>query len=285
MLSSTPRVHPGEILAPVPSHRKLLLFQSLSVPRYSILASRSLEAPVHLFENSLPGGGDPTGSALGEPMSDAPQNNSSAKWTSTQVLIQAAICLVIGFALGHLLRGSQGAASVKAAKAQTTDSSTAGVAQVTPEQLKHMADKQAEPLLAQLQSKPNDPELLAKLGLTYYASHNFMEASEYYKRSVAVKDDAAVRIELGRAYYYAGASDRALAEFERAAKMDPKNANALYNIGMIKWQRNFDPDGAVLAWRQMLKSNPNHPRRAEVEQLIARAKRHRDVKQHGNTRE
>jgi len=142
-----------------------------------------------------------------------------------------------------------------------------------------MADKQAQPLLTQLQSTPNDPELLAKLGRIYYVTQNFKEASTYFKRSVDTKDDVIVRTELGRAYYYGGDPDDALTEFENVLKSDPDNANALFNVGMVKWQSKADVDAALAAWQQILKKYPNHPRRAEVEQLIARAKQHRAVKQ------
>ena len=141
-----------------------------------------------------------------------------------------------------------------------------------------MADKQAQPLLAQLKSTPDDPQLLAKLGHIYYVTQNYNQASTYYKRSVDIRDDVLVRTELGRAYYYGGAPDSALAEFEKVLKSDPNNANAMFNVGLVKWQSKSDVDGAVAAWQQMLKKYPNHPRRAEVELLIARATQQRAAK-------
>jgi cytochrome c-type biogenesis protein CcmH/NrfG len=141
-----------------------------------------------------------------------------------------------------------------------------------------MADKRAEPLLAELKTKPDDPVLLAKVGNIYFATRNYSEACTYYQRSVDLKDDPALRVELGRAYFYAGNADSALGQFERVLKTDPANANAMFNIGMIKWQSKFDPDGAIAAWQQILKKHPNHPRRAEVEKLIARARQHRNLK-------
>jgi cytochrome c-type biogenesis protein CcmH/NrfG len=214
-------------------------------------------------------------------MSSTSNANSTANWTSSHALIQAAICLVLGLLLGFFIRGSRTAVStpVAAGTAQPASGSVADAAKVTPDQLKHMADKQAQPLLAQLHSTPNDPELLAKLGYVYYATRGFKEASEYYKRSVDIKDDVVVRTELGRAYYYAGDPDKALAEFVTVLKVDPNNANAMYNIGLIKWQRDSDANGAVAVWKEMLKKNPNHPRRAEVEELIARAKQHSTLKE------
>jgi len=166
---------------------------------------------------------------------------------------------------------------VPAGNPQRSTASLPRVGQVTQDRRKLMADKQAQTLLAQLQSKPNDPELLAKLGYIYYLTQNYREASTYYKRSVDLKDAVVVRTELGRAYYYAGDPDSALAEFEKVLKGDPDNANALFNVGMVKWQSKSDVDGAVAAWQEILTKNPNHPRRAEVEQLIVRAKQQRAV--------
>ena len=197
------------------------------------------------------------------------------------VLILAGFCLILAVTLGFLIWKPR--VPVSAPTRAGNPSLPAGVlprvGQVTPDQLKSMADKQAQPLLAQLQSKPSNPELLAKLGYIYYRTQNYREAATYYKRSVDLKDDVIVRTELGRAYFYAGDPDSALAEFEKVLKSDPGNANALFNVGMVKWQIKSDVDGAVAAWQQILKNNPQHPRRTEVEQLIARAMQHRAMQQ------
>lgn len=209
---------------------------------------------------------------------DQPENSPAPQWTSRQAWTQAAICLVLGVALGFLARGSGASAARRAASAaKPSPPNATGVAQVTPDQLRHMADKKAEPLLAQLRAEPANPELLVKLGYIYYATQNYGEAAAYYKRAAEVKDDPVVRTELGRSYYYAGQPEKALAEFEHVLKLDPDNANALYNVGMIKWQNNFDINGAIAAWQQILRKHPNHPRRSELEQLIARARQHRSL--------
>ena len=204
-----------------------------------------------------------------------------SRWTVRHVLIWAGIPLALAVALGIFVRRSEVATPVRAAAGDLhrPPNSMARAAHVTPDRLRYMADKQAEPLLAQWQSKPDNPELLSKLGYIYYATQNYREASRYYQRSVDMRDDAVIRTELGRAYYYAGDPDRALAEFERVLKSDPGNANALFNVGMVKWQSKSDVEGALAAWQQILKKNPDHPRRAEVELLIARAKQDRAVKE------
>ena len=205
----------------------------------------------------------------------ATTNSARPEWSSKQVLIQAAVCLLLGVAAGYFLRGPRAISPAAPANAAAQPASAAsGPVQVTPEQLQHMAQKQAEPLLAELQSKPNDPQILARLGLIYYATHNFNDAVAYYKRSLQVREDPAVRTELGRAEFYAGDAGAALREFDQVLKSDPGNANALYNVGLIRWQAKSDLPGAIAAWQLLLKKNPNHPRRAEVEQLIARAREH-----------
>jgi cytochrome c-type biogenesis protein CcmH/NrfG len=60
---------------------------------------------------------------------------------------------------------------------------------------------------------------------------------------------------------------------EGSLKIDPKDANSLFNLGMIRSQGKNDNQGAVTAWRLLLKSNPNldDKKKAQVEKLIADA--------------
>src|SRR6266545_1628879 len=92
--------------------------------------------------------------------------STSGSWNSTQAYVFAIICLVIGIACGYFLRGSGSPPSnVTAAASQ---GAAPGTGQVTPEQLKHMADTQAAPILQQIKASPNDPTLLAQAGNVYY---------------------------------------------------------------------------------------------------------------------
>jgi len=203
-------------------------------------------------------------------------NDSKTSWTSTQVYVMSTICLLLGIAVGYLVRGP--GQPVQAAPAATTQEAAAAQSPPSPEQMKRMADKKAEPLLAQLQSKPNDPQLLAEIGNIYYDTQSFGDAIGYYKKSLEVKDDPNVRTDMGTAYFYTGDADTALAEFGRALKSNPNFENALFNTGMVKFQAKMDVDGAVAAWEQLLKVNPSSPRRADIEQLISRAKQHANLK-------
>ena len=202
-------------------------------------------------------------------------NNNT--WTSTQVYMMAAICLLLGIAAGYLVRGPGQLSSPAVQAGAAVPGAVETQQQPTPDAMKRMADKKAEPLLARLQSSPNDPQLLAEIGNIYYDTQSFQDALGYYKRSLAIKEDPNVRTDMGTAYFYLGDADTALTEFDRTLKANPNFENALFNVGMVKFQGKMDVTGAVAAWELLLKNNPSHPRRANIEQMIARAKKHANV--------
>ena len=89
--------------------------------------------------------------------------------------------------------------------------------------------------------------------------------------------DPVVLTQLASSYYYQGDADKAITTLQRALEIDPKNANALFNLGMLKWQAKGDPKAAVALWEKLLRTNPDHPNRGQVERLIARAKQHMSI--------
>ncbi|HWR35237.1 MAG TPA: hypothetical protein VN622_05130 [Clostridia bacterium] len=205
---------------------------------------------------------------------------SNANWTPTQGYILAVICLVAGIAVGYFLRGS---ASTTASPVTATQQAPAGMGmnggQVTPEQLKHMADKQVEPLLAKLNTTPNDPVLLAEIGNAYYDAQVFNIATEYYGRSLQIApQNTSVRTDFGTAFWYLGDADKAIAEFDTALKTEPSKANTLLNRGIVKWQGKMDIEGAVADWQKLLDKNPTYENREKVQELIVKAKQHTTMK-------
>ena len=204
-------------------------------------------------------------------------SSSEKRWNNSQAYGAAVACLALGIVAGYVVHGQlpheQAGKTTPPRQAQPV-SLQAAAQQVTPEQLRHMAEKAAEPLLARLQENPNDAALLAEIGKAYLYTREFQKATEYYERSAKIKADPRVLTTLGGAYHMAGADDLAINAWERALREDPGYADALYNLGAVKWQGKSDPAGAVEAWTTLLKKNPRHPKRAQVEQMIARAKQH-----------
>jgi len=210
---------------------------------------------------------------------------ATTDWSGAQVYGLAVICLLVGITVGYLLRGSNPVSAPPAAvqgqggQMPPSAGGAMGNAQVTPEQLKHMADKQAEPVLAQLTKNPNDPALLAQAGNIYYDAQQFKDAIDYYTRALqSDPGNTNIRTDMGTAYWYLGDADRAIAEFDRVLKKEPNKINALFNRGIVRWQAKMDIKGAVADWEALLKADPNYPQRPAVEQLIAQAKQHSTIK-------
>ncbi|HWR35236.1 MAG TPA: hypothetical protein VN622_05125 [Clostridia bacterium] len=199
--------------------------------------------------------------------------NSQKRWSNTQAYGLAIICLLLGITSGYLIHGPATPAAVPSDPHQHVHElpPEASAIQPTPDQLKHMADKQTEPLLAKLEANPNDPDLLVQVGKAYLYARQFQTSIEYFEKSVKIKPDARVLTTLGGAYHFAGADDKALDAWDRALRIDPGYGDALVNIGLVKLQTESNPKAAIAAWRKMLKANPNHPQRAKVEAMIASA--------------
>lgn len=211
------------------------------------------------------------------------KESGAGNWTSVQAYVLSVICLLVGVAVGYLVRGSAPSqpttVSAQTQPSMGQGSAAMGNAQPTPEQMKQMADAQAQPLLEQLKAEPNNAELLYKVGNIYYDTQQYPEAVNYYESSLKIDPKATdVRTDLGTAYHLMGQPDRAIEEYDQVLKLDSKHANALFNEGMVKWQDKMDINGAVASWKRLLETNPNYPQRDRVQQLIAQAEQHLSIK-------
>jgi cytochrome c-type biogenesis protein CcmH/NrfG len=200
-------------------------------------------------------------------------------WSSTQAHVFAAICLGVGFTVGYLLHAPANSSVVSAQRAASENTPQPVQAMPSPEQIKHMGDKMAEPLLTELKTDQNNPETLAKVASVYLRAGQIPLAIEYFEKSLKAKPSAEGYVSLSSTYHYAGEDDQAIAMLNRALEIDPKSANALFNLGMLEWKTKNDPQAAVQAWQLLLKNNPKHPKRELVEQLIRKVKQNTDSSQ------
>src|SRR5260370_29078070 len=140
------------------------------------------------------------------------------------------------------------------------------------EEMKQMADKKAAPLLEKLKADPNNSGVLIKVGKICSATHQFKEAAGYYDKALQVDPkNVPIRTEMASCLYYTGDVDGAISQLQQSLHYDPKDANSLFNLGMIKWQGKKDGKGALVAWQELLKSNPqlSADRKATVQKLMA----------------
>jgi cytochrome c-type biogenesis protein CcmH/NrfG len=193
----------------------------------------------------------------------------------------AAVCLVLGLALGYLFRGSRpqptpaGAPGNDAQSAAAAGTMGSGAHPMpTLEQMKEMGDKQAAPLLEKLKTDPKDTASLLQVARIYESVHQFNVAADYYGKALEVDPKNVVtRTQMASCLYYAGDVDSAISQLQQSLKYSPTDANSLFNLGVIRWHGKQDAKGAVEAWQQLLKSNPNleADKKNKVQKLIAEA--------------
>jgi cytochrome c-type biogenesis protein CcmH/NrfG len=201
------------------------------------------------------------------------QSTTDSVWTSTQAYVLAVFCLLLGVGLGYLFRGS----APNTAQAAVTAASQQGIdpRQQPTAEMQAAAAQAAAPLLEAVNKNPKDYESLIQLGNVFYDGRQFPNAIQYYDRALAIHpENPDVRTDMGTAYWYTGNADKAVAAMETSLKYRPGHAQTLFNLGWVRWQGKQDPKGAIEAWQQLLKTNPDYPQKEQVEQYIAKAKEH-----------
>jgi len=215
-------------------------------------------------------------------MAETKRDARATEWTSVQAYGLPVVCLLIGVVMGWLVRGSQApvaAAQVAKSEASSESGADANPQNPTAQQLQHMADVQAAPMIQKLTIDANDAGLLAGIGNIYYDAHSFPAAIDYYEQALKLEPaNASVRTDMATAYWYSGDSDSAIAELKKSLSYEPNKPNTLFNLGVVEWQGKLDVNAAVEAWQKLLKTNPNYENKDKVLQLMAEAEKHAGVK-------
>jgi len=199
---------------------------------------------------------------------------SPGAWTGTQAYLLAAFCLLLGVVLGYLFRGSASPVATTTTTQQGSEPRQQVPAPASADMQAALAQA-AAPLLDAVNKNPNDYDSLVKLGNVFYDGQQYASAIPYYERALVVHpENPDVRTDMGTAYWYTGDADKAIAAMETSLKYRPGHPQTLFNLGWVRWQGKADPKGAISAWEQLLKANPDYPQRQQVEQYIAKAKEH-----------
>jgi len=190
------------------------------------------------------------------------------------VILYVVIALVVGFIGGvtvgilWMTKGSE-----KTAMVQKPQMAPPGApAPAPPARDSIEAASQVQTLKEILKKDPKNLPAWVELGNLYFDTDQPKEAIEAYSRYLAVKpDNPDVRTDMGIMYRKLGQFDRALEEFRKAARSDPKHVNSRYNIGLVLLHDKQDIQGAIKAWEEYLKVDPNSEKsqriRAQIEKM------------------
>jgi Flp pilus assembly protein TadD len=180
-------------------------------------------------------------------------------------LIFTACGFLLGLTLGSFVIGPKVAQSKLAGTPVAAEPGEAPAAPTATGSPMAGVMQQLAMLKAAIAKNPSDADALVQLGDMYMQAAKFPQAAEYLQRALAVRDDAAVRMDLGICYKQSNQPEKALAEFERSAAMAPDQWQPLFNEAIVLLDlRRIDEARAVAA--KLRKMRPDDP---EVQKLVA----------------
>jgi len=124
-------------------------------------------------------------------------------------------------------------------------------------------------LEAAVLSDPKNHDAWVNLGNLYFDNHQAQKSVEAYGKALALKpEDPNVLTDQGVMYRALGLPAKALANFEKAHKLDPSHMQSLFNIGIVYAEDLKKPDEAAKAWNQLIAKAPASDQAAQAKQLL-----------------
>lgn len=114
-------------------------------------------------------------------------------------------------------------------------------------------------LQEQIQKDPKDARALTELGGLLFEAQQYARAADIYNRVLDLEPgNNAVRLELGKAYFWQGMSSTAVKEFKKVIEADPTKAEAHYQLALaLSHGSPPDIDAAIAEWQQVIKLAPD----------------------------
>lgn len=105
--------------------------------------------------------------------------------------------------------------------------------------------------------EPDNRNAWVQLGNNFFGSDQPIKAIEAYERALELgPDDPNVITDQGTMFRRVGWYDRAVANFQRAAELDPNHVQSRYNMGVVYRYDLQDFPRAIQAWESFLALNP-----------------------------
>jgi cytochrome c-type biogenesis protein CcmH/NrfG len=179
-----------------------------------------------------------------------PEGNFVKKET---MFIVALITLVIGFLGGVFYSAMQ---SGPAERVQTTSAPPQ-----QSQQQSGLTNEQARNILTleqEVAANPANVDAWTQLGHVYFDTNNPPKAIRAYEKSLELRpNEPNVLTDLGVMYRRNGQPEKALETFDKAMSIDPSHEQARFNKGIVLRYDMNDREGAIKAWEELLKINPN----------------------------
>jgi cytochrome c-type biogenesis protein CcmH/NrfG len=120
-----------------------------------------------------------------------------------------------------------------------------------------------------VEQDPKDVEALVALGNANLMLRRHENAKGWYEEALKVDPNRLdTRMDLAIAYRYLQKPDEAIEQLKLVLAKEPKNAAALYNVGVILFEDKHDQPGAIAKWEALMKAHPDDPRVPQLRQMV-----------------
>ncbi len=168
--------------------------------------------------------------------------------------IGVALSIVVGFLAGVIFSSIQ-STGISPQPGQQRQ------AQAPPAAQPGIDPQSASQILAleqQLVGNPNDVSSWTQLGNLYFDADRYSNAIRAYTKSIELRPGSAnVLTDLGVMYRRNKQPIDAVESFKKAIAADPTHEQSKFNLGIILMYDLQDVQGAIEAWEELLKVNPN----------------------------
>lgn len=133
--------------------------------------------------------------------------------------------------------------------------------------------KQVAELSEMTARDPQNPQFQTQIANLYFDTGQYDKASGYYQRSLALRPgDPNVETDLAVCLHYSGQDDKALETLDKVLSYSPNFSQALFNKGVILINAKNDIKAGIRVWEDLLRTDPDFARKAELEQRINKLK-------------
>jgi len=121
---------------------------------------------------------------------------------------------------------------------------------------------------------PKNHDAWVALGNEYFDSHQFKKSVDAYGKALAIKpEDPNVLTDQGVMFRQLGQFDKAIANFQKANKVQPTHVQSLFNLGVVYASDLNKPDEAAKAWNKVLTIAPTSDQAAQARQMLSQLKK------------
>ena len=125
----------------------------------------------------------------------------------------------------------------------------------------------------QASQSPQDPAIPLQLANYLYDHGSYDQAVAWYQKAVQLDPrNISASTDLGTCYFNLGRYDEALQQFRHSLTIEPRHQPTLYNLVVVDMEGKHDYKSAEQAWQALHRLNPNYPNLDQLKRKLDAAR-------------